>query len=61
VRPGQRLSENDDDVKSHRLALIALAAPNREAVMDRYEEAKRLLRFDLRPTRSSEAVVAAQE
>jgi biotin carboxylase len=61
VRPGQRLSENDDDVKSHRLALVALAAPNRAALMDRYEEAKRLLRFDLRPLRSSEAVATAPE
>jgi hypothetical protein len=61
VRPGQRLSENDDDVKSHRLALVALAAPNRAALMDRYEEAKRLLRFDLRPLRSSEAVATAAE
>jgi hypothetical protein len=49
VRPGQRLSDNDDDVASHRLALVALAAPTREAVLARYEEAKRLLRFDLRP------------
>jgi biotin carboxylase len=61
VRPGQRLSENDDDVKSHRLALVALAAPTREALLDRYEAAKRLLRFDLRPLRSSEAVGAAPE
>jgi hypothetical protein len=43
VRPGQLLSDNDDDVASHRLALIALAAPTREAVLARYEEAKRLL------------------
>ena len=49
VRRGQRLSENDHDVVSHRLALVALAAPTREAVLARYEEAKRLLPFDLRP------------
>ena len=49
VRPGQRLSENDHDVASHRLALVALAAPTREAVLARYEETKRLLTFDLRP------------
>jgi biotin carboxylase len=61
VRPGQRLSENDDDVKSHRLALVALAAPNHEALMARCEEAKRVLRFDLRPLRPSEAVAAAPE
>jgi hypothetical protein len=61
VRPGQRLSENEDDVQSHRLALVALAAPNRAALMERYEEAKRLLRFDLRPLRASESVGAAPE
>jgi biotin carboxylase len=49
VRPGQRLSENDDDVASHRLALVALAAPTREALLARFEEAKRLLPFELRP------------
>src|SRR5439155_24174668 len=49
VRPGQRLSENDHDVASHRLALVALAAPTREAVLARYQDAKRLLSFDLRP------------
>ena len=49
VRPGQRLSENDHDVASHRLALVALAAPTREAVLARYQDAKRLLPFDLRP------------
>jgi biotin carboxylase len=52
VRPGQLLSDNDDDVASHRLALVALAAPTREAVLERYEEAKRLLQFDLRPVAS---------
>jgi biotin carboxylase len=61
VRPGQRLSENEDDVKSHRLALVALAAPNRAALMDRYEEAKALLRFELSPLRSGEPVSAAPE
>ncbi len=29
VREGQRLSENDDDVLSHRLAVIALSGPDR--------------------------------
>ena len=33
VRPGQRLSENDDDTASHRLAVVALAAPDRDAVL----------------------------
>jgi len=49
VRPGQRLSENDDDVASHRLAVVALAGPDRGAVLDRYAEARRLLRFGLEP------------
>jgi biotin carboxylase len=49
VRPGQRLSENDDDVASHRLAVVALAGPDRGAVLDRYAEARRLLPFDLEP------------
>ena len=48
VRPGQLLSENDDDIASHRLALVALAAPTREALLARFEEAKLLLPFELR-------------
>jgi biotin carboxylase len=47
VRPGQRLSENDDDVVSHRLALIALAGPDRESVLRRYGEALGMMQFDL--------------
>jgi biotin carboxylase len=49
VRPGQRLSENDDDVVSHRLALIALAGPDRDAVLRRYDEALRMMPFELDP------------
>ena len=49
VRPGHRLSENDDDVVSHRLALIALAGPDRESVLRRYDEAARMMPFDLDP------------
>jgi biotin carboxylase len=49
VRPGQRLSENDDDIASHRLAVVALAAADREAVAARYEEAVQLLPFALDP------------
>jgi hypothetical protein len=49
VRPGQRLSENDDDVVSHRLALVALAGPDREAVLRRYAEALRMMPFELDP------------
>ena len=49
VRPGQRLSENDDDIASHRLAVVALAGADRDAVAARYEEAVELLPFDLAP------------
>jgi biotin carboxylase len=49
VRPSQRLSENDDDVVSHRLALIALAGPDRESVRRRYDEALALMPFELDP------------
>lgn len=49
VRPGQRLSENDDDVVSHRLALIALAGPDRDSVLRRYDEAADMMQFDLDP------------
>lgn len=49
VRPGQRLSENDDDTASHRLAVVALAASDRDAVQERYAEALELLPFVLDP------------
>lgn len=49
VHRGQRLSENDDDEMSHRLALVALAGPTREAVLERYEVARAMLRFELEP------------
>ena len=49
VRPGHRLSENDDDVVSHRLAVIALAAPDRASVLRRYDEAVALMPFELDP------------
>ena len=49
VRPGQRLSENDDDVVSHRLAVIALAGPDRASVLHRYDEALALMPFELDP------------
>ena len=29
VRPGQRLSDNDDDAASHRLAVVAMSGPDR--------------------------------
>ncbi len=49
VRPGQRLSENDDDVVSHRLAVVALAARDRPALLARFAEAVELLPFELAP------------
>jgi acetyl/propionyl-CoA carboxylase alpha subunit len=49
VRPGQRLSDNDDDVASHRLAVVALAGRDRAEVMRRYEETLALLPFQLDP------------
>ncbi len=52
VRPGQRLSENDDDVASHRLAVIALAGPSRRDVIRRYALAVSLLPFELEPVPS---------
>ena len=39
VRPGHRLSENDDDTASHRLAVVALAAPDRASLLGRFAEA----------------------
>ena len=47
MREGQRLSENDDDVLSHRLAVVALSGPDREALMERYQQAVELLPFEL--------------
>ncbi|HEY3765738.1 MAG TPA: ATP-grasp domain-containing protein [Gaiellales bacterium] len=52
VRPGQRLSDNDDDDVSHRLAVVALAARDRTALVTRFAEALRLLPFDLEPVRA---------
>jgi hypothetical protein len=49
VRPGQRLSENDDDVVSHRLAVVALAARDRPSLLARFAEAVDLLPFELEP------------
>jgi biotin carboxylase len=47
VRAEQRLSENDDDLVSHRLAVIALAGPDRASVLRRYDEALALMPFEL--------------
>jgi biotin carboxylase len=49
VRPGHRLSENDDDTASHRLAVVALAAPDRVSLLGRFAKAVRLLPFELEP------------
>jgi hypothetical protein len=49
VREGQRLSENDDDVLSHRLAVIALSGPDRATLEERFQIASSLLRFELEP------------
>jgi hypothetical protein len=49
VRPGQRLSENDDDVVSHRLAVVALAARDHASLLHRFAEATEFLPFELEP------------
>jgi biotin carboxylase len=49
VRPGQRLSENDDDSASHRLAVVAMSGLDRASLLRDWEEAQQLLEFDLRP------------
>jgi hypothetical protein len=36
-------------VVSHRLALIALAGPDRASVLHRYDEAARMMQFELDP------------
>ena len=48
VRPGQRLSDNDDDSASHRLAVVAMSGPDRATLLRDWEEAQRLLPFALR-------------
>jgi biotin carboxylase len=50
VRTGQRLSDNDDDSESHRLAVVAMSGPDRETLLRDWDEAQRLLPFSLRPT-----------
>ncbi len=47
VREGQRLSENDDDVLSHRLAVVALSGPDQATLNERYRRAVELLPFQL--------------
>jgi biotin carboxylase len=48
VRPGQRLSDNDDDSASHRLAVVAMSGPDRATLVRDWHEAQRLLSFELR-------------
>jgi biotin carboxylase len=56
VRQGQRLSENDGDSASHRLAVVALSGPDRATLLRDWQEAQRLLPFELRPVdRTTEA------
>jgi biotin carboxylase len=49
VRPGQLLSDNDDDSASHRLAVVAMSGQDRASHLRDWEEAQRLLPFELRP------------
>jgi biotin carboxylase len=56
VHEGQRLSENDGDPLSHRLAVIALSGPDQETLARLNDEVVELLPFDLEPV----AVTAAQ-
>jgi biotin carboxylase len=53
VRPGQRLSDNDDDSASHRLAVVAMSGPDRATLLRDWEEAQRLLPFSLRTVEGS--------
>jgi hypothetical protein len=47
VRPGQRLSENDDDPLSHRLCTAALSADGHAALLERWARLEPLLDFQL--------------
>jgi biotin carboxylase len=49
VRSGQRLSDNDDDSESYRLAVVAMSGPDRATLLRDWDEAQRLLAFSLRP------------
>jgi biotin carboxylase len=56
VRPGQRLSDNDDDSASHRLAIVAMSGPDRARLLHDWEAAQRLLPFELRTVERSPTV-----
>jgi len=47
VRPGQRLSENDDDPLSHRLCTAALSADGHDQLLERWARLEPLLDFEL--------------
>jgi biotin carboxylase len=59
VRPGQRLSDNDDDSASHRLAVVAMSGPDRASLLRDWEEAQALLPFGLRPVEPDERASTA--
>jgi biotin carboxylase len=61
VRPGQRLSANDDDLLSYRLAVVALSARDRSALEARYRELVAALDFQLDPPKSLLDDPAAQD
>ncbi len=52
VRPGQRLSENDDDLVSHRLAVVSLAGHDREQLVADFHQARAMLPFELEPLKA---------
>ena len=60
VRQGQRLSENDDDSASHRLAVVALSGPDRASLLRDWREAQQLLAFELRPINRNDRASTAR-
>ena len=60
VRPGQRLSDNDDDSASHRLAVVAMSGPDRATLLSDWEEAQRLLAFELREVERADRASTAR-
>ena len=60
VRPGQRLSDNDDDSASHRLAVVAMSGPDRATLLRDWQEAQRLLPFELRPVERADRASTAR-
>jgi biotin carboxylase len=60
VRPGQRLSDNDDDSASHRLAVVAMSGPDRATLLRDWEEAQRLLPFELREVERADRASTAR-